>query len=144
MYRVKQLSVFLENRKGSLAAATQLLGTSGLNLLALSIAETDNYGIARLIVSNTEEGAQNLRASGYTVRMTDVLVACVPDRPNGLTEILRILEKEDISVEYLYSFVRNSGFNALIIFRVSDTERAIEVLKSNGIEMLSQDKVDAL
>ena len=72
------------------------------------------------------------------------MVACVPDRPNGLTEILRILEKEDISVEYLYSFVRNSGFNALIIFRVSDTERAIEILKTNGIEMLTQDKVDAL
>ncbi len=144
MYRVKQLSVFLENRKGSLAAATQLLGTSGLNLLALSIAETDNFGIARLIVSDTEDGVSRLRASGYTVRTTDVLVACVPDRPNGLTEILRFLEKEDISVEYLYSFVRNSGFNALIIFRVSDTDRAIEILKNNGIEMLTQAQVDAL
>lgn len=144
MYRVKQLSVFLENRKGSLAAATQLLGASGLNLLALSIAETDNYGIARLIVSNTEDGVNNLRSSGYTVRTTDVLVACVPDRPNGLTEILRVLEKEDISVEYLYSFVRNSGFNALIIFRVSDTDRAIEILKANSIEMLTQEQVDAL
>ena len=144
MYRVKQLSVFLENRKGSLAAATQLLGASGLNLLALSIAETDNYGIARMIVSNTDDGSNRLRASGYTVLTTDVLVACVPDRPNGLTEILRILEKEDISVEYLYSFVRNSGFNALIIFRVSDTERAIEILKGHDIEMLTQDQVDAL
>lgn len=144
MYRVKQLSVFLENRKGSLAAATQLLGASGLNLLALSIAETDNFGIARLIVSDTEDGVSRLRASGYTVRTTDVLVACVPDRPNGLTEILRIMEKEDISVEYLYSFVRNSGFNALIIFRVSDTDRAIEILKNNGIEMLTQAQVDAL
>ena len=144
MYRIKQLSVFLENRKGSLAAATQLLGASGLNLLALSIAETDNYGIARLIVSNTEDGVNNLRSSGYTVRTTDVLVACVPDRPNGLTEILRVLEKEDISVEYLYSFVRNSGFNALIIFRVSDTDRAIEILKANSIEMLTQEQVDAL
>lgn len=144
MYRVKQLSVFLENRRGSLAAATELLGASGLNLLALSIAETDNYGIARLIVSNTQDGAARLRASGYTVRMTDVLVACVPDRPNGLTEILRILEKEEVSVEYLYSFVRNSGFNALIIFRVSDTDRAIEVLKNSGIEMLTQEQVDAL
>ena len=144
MYRVKQLSVFLENRKGSPAAATQLLGASGLNLLALSIAETDNFGIARLIVSDTEDGVSRLRASGYTVRTTDVLVACVPDRPNGLTEILRFLEKEDISVEYLYSFVRNSGFNALIIFRVSDTDRAIEILKNNGIEMLTQAQVDAL
>lgn len=144
MYRVKQLSVFLENRRGSLAAATELLGAGGLNLLALSIAETDNYGIARLIVSNTQDGAARLRASGYTVRMTDVLVACVPDRPNGLTEILRILEKEEVSVEYLYSFVRNSGFNALIIFRVSDTDRAIEVLKNSGIEMLTQEQVDAL
>lgn len=144
MYRVKQLSVFLENRKGSLAAATQLLGAGGLNLLALSIAETDNFGICRLIVSDTEEGARKLRAAGYTVRMTDVLVACVPDRPNGLADILRLMEKEDISVEYLYTFVRNSGFNALLIFRVSDFDKAVNVLSENRVEMLTQEQVNNL
>jgi len=144
MYRVKQLSVFLENRKGSLAAVTQLLGAGGLNLLALSIAENDNFGICRLIVSDTEEGVKKLRAAGYTVRITDVLVACVPDRPNGLADILRLMEKEDISIEYLYSFVRNSGFDALLIFKVSDIEKAVSVLEKNHVEILTQEKVNAL
>ncbi|MBQ3079960.1 MAG: amino acid-binding protein [Clostridia bacterium] len=144
MYRVKQLSAFLENRKGSLAAVTQLLGANGLNLLALSIAETDNFGVCRFILSDYEAGMKQLRSAGYTVRTTDVLVTCVPDRPSGLGDILRLMEKEDISVEYLYSFVRNSGFNALIIFRVSDIDKAQRVFKENRIEMLTQAQVEAL
>ncbi len=144
MYRVKQLSVFLENRKGSLATVTQLLGGCGLNLLALSIAETDNFGICRFILSDYEEGMKKLRAAGYTVRTTDVLVTCVPDRPSGLGDILRLMEKEDISVEYLYSFVRNSGFDALIIFRVSDIDAAMRVFTENRVDMLTQSQVEAL
>lgn len=142
--RVKQLSVFLENRKGSLAAMAQLLGSSGINMLALSIAETDNFGICRLIVSNAEEGVRILRAAGYTVRITEVLVVCVPDRPNGLAEVLRMMEHEDISVEYLYSFVRNSGYNALIIFRLSDIGRAERLCEEKGVKTLSKDEVEAL
>ena len=114
--RVKQLSVFLENRKGSLAAMAQLLGGSGINMLALSIAETDNFGICRLIVSNAD----------------------------GLAEVLRMMEHEDISVEYLYSFVRNSGYNALIIFRLSDIGRAERLCEEKGVKTLSKDEVEAL
>ena len=142
--RVKQLSVFLENRKGSLAAVSNVLGTNGLDMLALSIADTDNFGICRMIVSDSEAGARLLRSAGYTVRLTDVLVVCVPDRPSGLAEILRVMEKEDISVEYLYSFVRNSGFNALIIFRVSNIDKAERVFDEHHIQTLSQDQVEAL
>ena len=142
--RVKQLSVFLENRKGSLAAVSNVLGTNGLDMLALSIADTDNFGICRMIVSDSEAGVRLLRSAGDTVRLTDVLVVCVPDRPSGLAEILRIMEKEDISVEYLYSFVRNSGFNALIIFRVSNIDKAERVFDEHHIQTLSQDQVEAL
>lgn len=142
--RVKQLSVFLENRKGSLAAVSNVLGTNGLDMLALSIADTDNFGICRMIVSDSEAGVRLLHSAGYTVRLTDVLVVCVPDRPSGLAEILRIMEKEDISVEYLYSFVRNSGFNALIIFRVSNIDKAERVFNDHHIETLSQEQVEKL
>ena len=142
--RVKQLSVFLENRKGSLAAVSNVLGTNGLDMLALSIADTDNFGICRMIVSDSEAGARLLRSAGYTVRLTDVLVVCVPDRPSGLAEILRVMEKEDISVEYLYSFVRNSGFNALIIFRVSNIDKAERVFDEHHIQTLTQEQVEAL
>ena len=142
--RVKQLSVFLENRKGSLAAVSNVLGTNGLDMLALSIADTDNFGICRMIVSDSEAGVRLLRSAGYTVRLTDVLVVCVPDRPSGLAEILRVMEKEDISVEYLYSFVRNSGFSALIIFRVSNIDKAERVFEEHHIQTLSQDQVEAL
>lgn len=142
--RVKQISVFLENRKGSLAAVSNVLGTNGLDMLALSIADTDNFGICRMIVSDSEAGVRFLRSAGYTVRLTDVLVVCVPDRPSGLAEILRLMEKEDISVEYLYSFVRNSGFNALIIFRVSNIDKAERVFAEHHVETLSQEQVESL
>lgn len=144
MYRVKQLSVFLENRKGSLAAVAQLLGGNGINMLALSIAETDNFGVCRIIVSNYQEGMKMLRSAGYTVRTTDVLVTCVPDRPSGLGDVLRLMEKEDISVEYLYSFVRNSGFDALLILRVNDIDAAQKLCEENRIRMLTQAQVEAL
>lgn len=142
--RAKQISVFLENRKGSLAEISELLGGNGLNMLALSIADTDNFGICRLIVSDAEEGVRILRSAGYTVRITEVLVVCVPDRPSGLADILRMMEKEDISVEYLYSFVRNSGFNALIIFRVSNIDRAEQIFRDNRVETLTKAQVEAL
>ncbi len=144
MNRVKQLSVFLENRKGALAAIAQLLGGAGVNMLALSIAESDNFGICRMILSDAEEGSRILRSAGYTVRTTDVLVVCVPDRPSGLGDVLRLLEMQDISVEYMYSFVRNSGFTALLIIRVSNTDKAEHVLSENHVDTLTRAQVEAL
>lgn len=144
MTRVKQVSVFLENRKGSLAAVCRILGDAGINILALAIAEIDNFGICRLIVSNTDAAVDALKKSGYTVRITDVLVVCVPDRPNGLYDVLSLIEKEDISVEYMYSFVRNSGFDALLIFRMSDEEKAEQVLRENCIKLLDAKQVSQL
>ena len=144
MTSVKQVSVFLENRKGSLAAVCGLLGDNGFNILALSIAEIDTYGICRVILSDTDAAVKLLRDKGYTVRVTDVLVVSVPDRPCGLADVLEIIEKEDISVEYLYSFVRNSGFDALLIFRLSDLERAEEALKRSCITIISQKQIEEM
>ncbi len=144
MASIRQVSVFVENRRGTLAAVCRLLGADGFNILALSIAEKDNFGICRLIVNNPEEAAKLLRARGYTVRIMDVLAARVPDRPNGLAEVLAVIEKEDIFVEYLYSFVKCVGGDALIVFRLSEPERAAEALKAKGVELLTQEQVIAL
>lgn len=141
---VKQISVFLENNKGSLSRLTRLLSKAGVDLIALSIADTENYGIMRCIVSDTDLGVKIMREAGYVARLTDVLAVSVPDKPGGLTNVLTILNAADISVEYLYSFVRNSGSNALVIFRLNDNERGVRVLQEGDIELLTQEQVRSL
>ena len=141
---VKQISVFLENTKGSLVRLTRLLSKAGVDLIAMTIADTENYGIMRCIVSDTEKGVKIMREAGYVARLTDVLAVSVPDRPGGLTDVLTLLNAADISVEYLYSFVRNSGSHALVIFRLNDNEHGIRVLQEGDIELLSQEQVRSL
>ena len=140
----KQISVFLENSKGTLAKMTRLFGENGLDLIALSIADTEHYGILRCIVSDTDAGVKLLKDAGYTARLTEVLAVCVPDRPGGLADVLAHLSDEDISVEYLYSFVRASGDFALVIFHLSDIERGRRVLIGKGVRLLDQDEIRAL
>ena len=141
---VKQISVFLENTKGSLARLTRLLSKGGVDLIALSIADTENYGIMRCIVSDTEKGIKIMREAGYVARLTDVLAVSVPDQPGGLAGVLALLNAAEVSVEYLYSFVRNSGTNALVIFRLNDNERGMRVLEEGDITLLTQEEVRSL
>lgn len=138
---VKQISVFIENTPGRLADFTRLLGEHQIDLVSLSIADTTNFGILRGIVADYERAEKLISEAGYTVRLTDVLAASVPDVPGGLAKVLRMLSENGISIEYLYSFVRNAGKNALIIFRVEEIEKAAKVLTDNGVRMLSQDEV---
>ena len=141
---VKQISVFLENTKGSLSRLTRLLSKNGVDLIALSIADTEQYGIMRCIVSDTELGVKIMREAGYVARLTDVLAVSVPDQPGGLTNVLNLLNAADVSVEYLYSFVRNSGSHALVIFRLNDNERGAKVLQEGDITLLNQEEVRSL
>ena len=141
---VKQISVFIENTKGSLSRLTRLLSKGGVDLIALSIADTENYGIMRCIVSDTEKGVQIMREAGYVARLTDVLAVSVPDQPGGLANVLTLLNAADVSVEYLYSFVRNSGSHALVIFRLSDNAKGVRVLQEGDITLLSQEEVRSL
>lgn len=141
---VKQISVFLENAKGSLSKMTRLLADAGLDLIALSIADTEHYGILRCIVSDTDKGVKALKDAGYTARLTDVLAVCVPDRPGGLAEVLEALSEEEISVEYVYSFVRSTGSYALVIFHLSDLERGTKVLTAKGVKLLEQEQIRSL
>ncbi len=141
---VKQISVFLENIKGSLSRLTKLFGDSGIDLIALSIADTEQYGILRCIVPDSDAAIQVLRQAGYSVRETPVLAVCVKDRPGGLSEILELLFQADISVEYLYSFVRSTGEYALVIFHLSDLPAGEKLLRGNGIELLDLEQIRAL
>ena len=141
---VKQVSVFLENKKGSLTDLTGILNGSGIDLIALSIADTEQYGILRCIMTNMDKGVQALKDAGYVVRLTDVLAVCVPDRPGGLNEVLELLTANDISVEYVYSFVRSTGSHALVIFHLSDLPKGQKVLTERGVKLLDNDEVRSL
>ena len=141
---VKQISVFIENQTGKLVDFTELLGREGIDLIALSIADTTNFGILRCIVYDYERAAEIINGAGYTARVTDVLAVSVPDRPGGMARAIRVLSDADISIEYLYSFVRNTKNNALLIFRVEDLERAEKALTDNGVTLLSQEQVKNL
>lgn len=136
---VKQLSVFLENTKGRLSQMTRVLCDAGVDLLALSIADTTNFGILRAIVSDDDKAMQVLKEAGYTVNLNEVLAVAVPDHPGGLSDVLDILIKYEVSVEYLYSFVRKPKENALIIFKVDNLTAAIKALNENKVSLLSRD-----
>ena len=138
---VKQISVFIENSPGKLADFTRLLGENGIDLVSLSIADTTNFGILRGIVADYEKAVKLIEEAGYTVCLTDVLAVTVPDKPGGLADILLLLSENQIAIEYLYSFVRNKGNNALIVFRVEEIERAQELLKKYDVNFLTQEEI---
>jgi hypothetical protein len=142
--KVDQISVFLENKPGALAEVTRILGESGVNIRALSLADTKDFGILRLIVNDKEKAKEVLGRKGFTVRKTEVVAVEVPDRPGGLADIMRILAEADINVEYLYAFVQQSGENAIIIFRFDETDRAIAVLSEKKVRILEGKKVYTL
>lgn len=141
---VKQISVFIENTPGRLADFTKVLADHQIDLVSLSIADTTHFGILRGIVAEPENALKILTDNGYSVKITDVLAVCVPDQPGGLAGILAKLAENNIALEYLYSFVRNTGDHALIIMRVDKLEDAAQVLRGAGIQLLSQDDVRAL
>lgn len=138
---LKQISVFVENKKGRLAAMTQVLEDNGIDLIALSIADTTNFGILRCIVNKVDVAVKVLEDAGFTVNTTDVIGVQVPDKPGGLAGVLKLLSDKEVSVEYLYSFVRGCQDAALILFRVNDVGKAMDIFRENGIEMVEKDQL---
>lgn len=138
---IKQISVFVENKKGRLAKITDVLGEGGVDLIALSIADTTNFGIMRCIVTDPDKAITLLKSQGFTASTTDVIVAEVTDRPGGLTKVLKLLDQAEISVEYLYSFVRTPNEKALILFRVEDIAKAAATLEEGGVKLLSEQDI---
>ena len=144
---IKQISVFLENAVGALREMTQLLGDQGVDLLALSVADTQNFGIVRVIVNSEviDPALKVLRDNGYTAKVNNVICATVPDRPLGLCELLTIIEQAGLSVEYMYSFLRASdATDAHMILRLSDGEKGMQVFQVRGVHTLTQEDVDAM
>jgi hypothetical protein len=139
--KVEQISVFLENKPGGLENVTKVLKDVNINIRTLSIADTTNFGILRLIVNDVDTAKKVLKENGFTVGRTTVVAVEVPDRPGGLHGILEILSKNNINVEYMYAFVERSGENAVMIFRFDLTDAAIDVLLQNGVKVLSGEKV---
>ncbi len=139
--KVEQISIFIENKFGRLAEVTRVLGESGVNIRALSLADTSDFGILRLIVNKTDQAKAVLKAKGFTVNKTDVVAVEVPDRPMGLYGILEILDQGKVNVEYMYAFVERCGENAVIIFRFDNTEEAILVLTRGGVNVLEGERV---
>ena len=142
--KVQQLSVFLENRSGRLAEVARLLGDAGVNIRALSLADTADFGILRLIVNDVERAVEVLRRAGQTASLTDVVAVEVPDRPGGLAEILEPLQEQEVNVEYLYAFVEKSADRAVVVLRFDDVQAALDVLKQAGVVPLAAEKVYAL
>jgi hypothetical protein len=142
--KVEQISIFLENKSGRLAEVTGTLAKAGVNIRALSLADTADFGILRLIVNDTEKANRVMKENGFTVAKTEVIALEVPDSPGGLAGILAILDRAGINVEYMYAFVQHSGANAIIIFRFDELDKAARVLVDAGIRVLKADEVYAL
>ena len=141
---VKQLSVFLENRSGRLREVTRVLGDAGINIRALSLADTSDFGILRLIVDRPDDAYRALKEDSFTVNETDVLAVEVEDRPGGLSAILEVFEDAGINVEYMYAFLEKTTDNAIMIFRVEEIEQAAGVLGKQQIRLLSGEDVYSL
>lgn len=141
---VKQISIFLENKSGRLAEVTKVLGENNIDISALSIADTTDFGILRLILNKPEEAEAILKEYGFTVRCTDVIAIAVPDTPGSLAKALAALDKESIGIEYMYAFVGKTTAEALVILRVENVKKGIESLKDNNIRVLTSQEVYSL
>jgi len=138
---IKQVSIFTQNIQGDLAHITRVLGDAGIDLISLSIADTSTFGVVRGIVQDTERAVKTLKSAGFTAKTTEVIAVEVPDKPGGLADVLEHLNQAGLFVEYLYSFVRSKGQNALIVFRVEALDLAIQTLQKNGIKVLTKEEV---
>lgn len=140
--KVEQLSIFLENKTGRLSEVTKALAGRKINIRALSLADTSDFGILRLIVDRTEEAKGLLKDAGFTVGRTAVVAVKVQDIPGGLHQVLQILTDNKINVEYMYAFVQRDGESATMIFRFDRIEPAIEALGAHNIPMLSSEEIN--
>lgn len=139
--RVEQIAVFLENKSGRLAEITRILAENEINIRALSVADTADFGILRLIVDKVDLAKEVLRGGGFTVGKTNVIAVEVPDRTGGLASVLKVVHEVGLNVEYMYAFVNKSGSNAVLIFRFDEMDKAIEVLQGKGFTLLTGEQI---
>lgn len=138
--KIKQLSVYLQNEPGHLSAICKILADANIDILTLSLADTQQFGMLRLVVKDWEPAMKLLQDAGCMVKTVDVVATEIPDRPGGLAEILGIIEKADLNVEYMYAFTSHVRDKAILVFRFNDPDAAVNVLHENGVNVF--DTVD--
>lgn len=142
--KIKQISLFLENKPGRLARVTRVLSGYNINIRALSITDTADFGILRLIVNEPDLACRVLKEAGFTVSATGVIAVEVADEPGGLDRVLAVLEEAGLNIEYLYAFVQRTPRAALVVFRVEQLDEAVAALQARGIRILREEEVYTL
>ena len=134
--KIKQLSIFIENQTGRLYEALDILAQENINIRALSLADTSEFGILRLVVNNPDKGKEILEKNDFIVKLTDIAAVVLDDTPGGLTKVLKILKEEKIDLEYLYAFANDANENAILLLHTDDMDEMINVLKSNDVKLV--------
>lgn len=141
MKLIKQISVFVENKSGRLSDILNVIGKNGIDISALSIADTTDFGIVRMIVNDPDKAAEILKNNNLVVKVTDVIALAVADKLGGLAGEIEKLKNAGISIEYMYAFIGKSDKGALVIVRVENPEKALEVLKDENVTVVSPEEV---
>ncbi|MFZ1083752.1 MAG: hypothetical protein WAN35_02160 [Terracidiphilus sp.] len=139
--KIQQLSLFVENKPGHVAAPVELLAREGVDIRALYLADTQNFGIVRMIVSDGQKAVALLESHGFVVKSTEVLAVEVPDHPGGLADVLKALDGSGVNIEYMYAFPCMVGSQAILIFRFDDPDAAIARLQAKGINVVAGDEL---
>ena len=139
--RIRQISMFLENKPGQLSTICRDLAEAGINIATLSLADTSDFGIVRMIVDDHEKAKTVLAEKGHVVNVREVIAVCVPDRPGGMAEVMQVLDKAGANIEYSYAFSFHKGEKAVLVFRFSDNVKAEAALKAAGFTTLGEEEV---
>ncbi|WP_025270269.1 ACT domain-containing protein [Hippea sp. KM1] len=141
MKRIRQISVFVENRPGRLLEVVELLGMHNINIKALSLADSSDFGIVRLVVKGTDEAIKVLRDNGFTISETNIIACMIDDKPGALAKILRTLADNQINIEYMYGFASPIQGKAVMVFKFSELDKAERILQENGVQTLTQEEI---
>ncbi|NMA42351.1 MAG: ACT domain-containing protein [Oligosphaeraceae bacterium] len=141
--KVRQLSIFLENRVGRLAGVAQLLGEAGISIRALSVADTNDFGILRLLVDDIVKAEEHLRRNNVVCRINNVTVVAVDNRPGGLAKVLTVLNQAAVNIEYMYAVAESSNQRPLLVFRFTEGEAAVAALKKADIKIINEEQLFA-
>ena len=134
--KLNQLSIFLENKPGALSSPCRLLAKAGINILTFALADTQQFGILRLMVHDWEKAKEVLEKHGYVVKLTEVVALEVPDRPGGLADLLEVVEQAKVNVEYMYAFTVKQSGKGLLAFRFNDPDAAIKALQARNVNVV--------
>ena len=140
--RIRQISMFLENKPGQLSAVCRDLAEAGINIATLSLADTADFGIVRMIVDDHEKAKAVLAERGHVANVREVIAVCVPDRPGGMAEVMQVLDQAGANIEYSYAFAFHKGEKAVLVFRFGDNAKAESALKAAGYTTLGEDEIE--